>query len=104
MVDQIRYSGLCLFRRLKGDCAAWSRRRGNKVNDFFVSSTQEHTIIPLVVPIEAKEIIPRVFGKPIDLGTDGALSERKTRIILPTVRYATFNAFPSGSASRRSRP
>jgi predicted nucleotidyltransferase len=38
------------------------------------------------------ELIEGLFGRPIDLVTDGSLSERKARIILPTVRYATLNA------------
>ena len=38
------------------------------------------------------ELLEAVFGRPIDLVTDGALSERKARIILPTVRYATLNS------------
>ena|SRR5713101_8466973 len=38
------------------------------------------------------ELLQGLFGRPIDLVTDGSLSERKARIILPTVRYATLNA------------
>jgi len=38
------------------------------------------------------ELLRELFGRPIDLVTDGALSERKARLILPTVRYATLNA------------
>ena len=38
------------------------------------------------------ELLQELFGRPIDLVTDGALSERKARLILPTVRYATLNA------------
>lgn len=38
------------------------------------------------------ELLQEVFGRPIDLVTDGSLSERKARIILPTVRYASLNA------------
>lgn len=38
------------------------------------------------------ELLEGLFGRPIDLVTDGSLSERKARIILPTVRYATLNA------------
>jgi predicted nucleotidyltransferase len=38
------------------------------------------------------ELLRELFGRPIDLVTDGALSERKGRLILPTVRYATLNA------------
>jgi predicted nucleotidyltransferase len=37
-------------------------------------------------------LLRELFGRPIDLVTDGALSERKARLILPTVRYATLNA------------
>jgi uncharacterized protein len=37
------------------------------------------------------ELLRELFGRPIDLVTDGALSERKARLILPTVRYATPN-------------
>jgi uncharacterized protein len=37
------------------------------------------------------ELLRELFGRPIDLVTDGALSERKARLILPTVRYATLN-------------
>ena len=37
------------------------------------------------------ELLERLFGRPIDLVTEGSLSERKARIILPTVRYATIN-------------
>jgi hypothetical protein len=49
------------------------------------------------------ELLEGIFGRSIDLVTDGSLSERKAPIILPTVRYAIFNAFPSGSELRRSR-
>jgi len=38
------------------------------------------------------ELLRELFGRPIDLVTDGALSERKARLILPTVRYATLSA------------
>ena len=38
------------------------------------------------------ELLEDVFGRPIDLVTDGSLSERKARIILPTVRYAAINS------------
>jgi uncharacterized protein len=37
------------------------------------------------------ELLRELFGRPIDLVTDGALSERKARLILPTVRYASLN-------------
>jgi hypothetical protein len=40
------------------------------------------------------ELLEGRFGRPIDLVTDGLLSERKARIILlTTVRYATLNVF-----------
>jgi len=38
------------------------------------------------------ELLRELFGRPIDLVTDGALSEKKTRLILPTVCYASLNA------------
>lgn len=38
------------------------------------------------------ELLEKILGRPIDLVTDGSLSERKARLILPTVRYATLNA------------
>jgi len=38
------------------------------------------------------ELLRELFGRPIDLVTDGALSEKKARLILPTVRYASLNA------------
>ena len=38
------------------------------------------------------ELLEEILGRPIDLVTDGSLSERKGRLILPTVRYATLNA------------
>lgn len=38
------------------------------------------------------ELLEGLFGRPIDLVTDGSLAERKARIILPTVRYATIDA------------
>jgi predicted nucleotidyltransferase len=37
------------------------------------------------------ELLRERFGRPIDLVTDGALSENKARLILPTVRYASLN-------------
>ena len=37
------------------------------------------------------ELLEGLFGRSIDLVTDGSLSERKARIILPTVRYANLN-------------
>src|SRR5215470_20172494 len=38
------------------------------------------------------ELLQGLFGRPIDLVTDGSLSERKALLVLPTVRYATLNA------------
>lgn len=38
------------------------------------------------------ELLEKILGRPIDLVTDGSLSERKARLILPKVRYATLNA------------
>ena len=38
------------------------------------------------------ELLRELFDRPIDLVTDGALSEKKARLILPTVRYASLNA------------
>ena len=38
------------------------------------------------------ELLQELFGRPIDVVTDGSLSERKARLILPTVRYASLNA------------
>ena len=38
------------------------------------------------------ELLEKLFGRPIDLVTDGSLSERKARLILPTVHYATINS------------
>ena len=38
------------------------------------------------------ELLSGLFGRPIDLVTDGALSDRKARLILPTVRYASLDA------------
>jgi len=38
------------------------------------------------------ELLETILGRPIDLITDGALRERKQRLILPTVRYATLDA------------
>jgi hypothetical protein len=38
------------------------------------------------------ELLEELFGRPIDLVTDGSLTERKARIILPTVRYASIHA------------
>ena len=40
---------------------------------------------------EIYELLQGLFGRRIDLVTDGSLNERKARIILPTVRYATIN-------------
>ena len=36
-------------------------------------------------------LLERLFGRPIDLITDRALSETKARLILPTVKYARLN-------------
>lgn len=38
------------------------------------------------------ELLEALFGRPIDLVTDGSLSERKARLILPSVRYAAINS------------
>lgn len=38
------------------------------------------------------ELLGQLFGRPIDLVTDGSLNERKARLILPTVRYASLGA------------
>jgi uncharacterized protein len=37
------------------------------------------------------ELLGSIFGRRVDLVTDGSLSEGRARIILPTVRYATIN-------------
>lgn len=37
------------------------------------------------------ELLRQLFGRPIDLVTHGALTERKARLILPSVRYATIH-------------
>lgn len=37
------------------------------------------------------ELLQELFGRPIDLVTDGSLSWRKARLILPTVRYAAID-------------
>jgi len=37
------------------------------------------------------ELLEEIFGRPIDLVTDGSLNESKARLILPTVRYAAIN-------------
>jgi predicted nucleotidyltransferase len=38
------------------------------------------------------ELLEALLGRPIDLVTDGALRERKRRLILPTVRYAALDS------------
>jgi predicted nucleotidyltransferase len=38
------------------------------------------------------ELLHGLFQRSIDLVTDGSLSQRKARLILPTVRYATIDA------------
>ena len=38
------------------------------------------------------ELLEALFGRSIDLVTDGSLTERKARIILPTVRYAAIHS------------
>ena len=35
------------------------------------------------------ELLESLFHRPVDLVTDGALNERKAKIILPTVKYAS---------------
>ena len=37
------------------------------------------------------ELLQELFGRPIDLVTEGSLREQKARLILPTVRYAALN-------------
>src|SRR5436309_2133287 len=37
------------------------------------------------------ELLENLFGRRVDLVTDKALSETKARLILPTVRYASFH-------------
>lgn len=37
------------------------------------------------------ELLEALLDRPIDLVTDGALRERKRRLILPTVRYAALD-------------
>ena len=37
------------------------------------------------------ELLEGLFKRPIDLVTDGSLSQRKSRLILPTVRYAALD-------------
>lgn len=37
------------------------------------------------------ELLGSIFGRRVDLVTDGSLTEGKARIILPTVRYAAIN-------------
>lgn len=36
-------------------------------------------------------LLEGLFGRPVDLVTDKALSETKARLILPTVKYARLN-------------
>jgi uncharacterized protein len=38
------------------------------------------------------ELLERLLGRRVDLVTDKSLSESKARLILPTVRYAAFDA------------
>ncbi len=38
------------------------------------------------------ELLQGLFGRPIDIVTDGSLNERKARLILPTVHYAAIDA------------
>jgi len=38
------------------------------------------------------ELLQNLFGRSIDLVTEGSLTERKARLILPTVHYAEINA------------
>ena len=55
--------------------------------------TGEPEALRVEVPDHAiHELLETLFNRPIDLVTDGSLSERKARIILPTVRYATINS------------
>jgi len=49
------------------------------------------------------ELLQGFFGRPIDLVTDGSLSERKARIILPTVHHAALSSTALGSRTK-SRP
>ena len=37
------------------------------------------------------ELLGSIFGRRVDLVTDGSLTEGKAGIILPTVRYAVLN-------------
>jgi uncharacterized protein len=37
------------------------------------------------------ELLEKMFGRHVDLVTDKALTETKARLILPTVRYVSFN-------------
>lgn len=37
------------------------------------------------------ELLENLFGRRVDLVTDKALTETKARLILPTVRYASFH-------------
>ncbi len=38
------------------------------------------------------ELLEGLFKRPIDLVTDGSLSPRKARLIMPTIRYAAIDA------------
>ena len=38
------------------------------------------------------ELLQNLFGRSIDLVTEGSLTERKARLILPNVHYAEINA------------
>ncbi|HOY56734.1 MAG TPA: nucleotidyltransferase domain-containing protein [Candidatus Paceibacterota bacterium] len=38
------------------------------------------------------ELLEELFARPVDLVTDGALTESQARLILPTVQYAALDA------------
>lgn len=38
------------------------------------------------------DLLEKALGRPIDLVTDGSLSEGKARLVRPTVHYATLDA------------
>ncbi|MEM9478251.1 MAG: nucleotidyltransferase domain-containing protein [Verrucomicrobiota bacterium] len=66
-----------------------SRGEENEVSDLDVYLEFEEGMRTFRNFIGIHELLEQLFQRSIDLVTDRALSERKAKIILPTVRYAS---------------
>jgi predicted nucleotidyltransferase len=68
-----------------GSCARGEEQAGSDVDVYIEFENSARTFDNFFA---IHVLLERLFGRPIDLVTDKALSETKARLILPTVKYA----------------